>query len=367
VNDSILLDKLELYGVEGKFKTLIKSYLTGRYQKVILYNVNNNKINSSSKWELIKNGVPQGSILGPLLFLLYINDLPTVIPKNNSIVLFADDASILIRDLDNIDFNININQSLTTIISWFNIKLLTLNLNKTHYVEFKTKNYYEVQTRVRCENNDISNSTETKFLGLIVDETPSWNQHIELIATKRRSACYVLRNLKHIVPQATLRKIYYAYIHSILSYGIIFWWNSSNVNKLFILQKKTIRILSNTGTRESCREAFKNMEIMTPYSQHIYSLILFTVDNTHLFTPNNKIHKYTTRNNSNLHLPTVNLTKIYKGPYIVGTKAFNHLPQYLKLLLNDVKCFKTSLKRFLYHHSFHSIKEHYEHNEDKDM
>jgi hypothetical protein len=157
-------------------------------------------------------------------------------------------------------------------------------------------------------------------LGLIIDETLSWNQHIELIATKLCSACYVLRNLKHIVPQTTLWTIYYAYIHSILSYGIIFGGNSSNVNKLFILQKKTVRILSNTGTRESCREAFKNMEIMTLYSQYIYSLILFTVDNTHLFTPNNKIHKYTTRNNSNLHLPTINLTKFYKGPYISGTK-----------------------------------------------
>jgi hypothetical protein len=221
VNHSILLDKLEFYSIKGKFKTLIKSYLTSRYQKVILNNVNNNKINSSPKWELIKNGVPQGSVLGPLLFLLYINDLPTIIPKNNSIVLFANDTSILIKDADNIDFNININQSLTTIISWFNSNLLTLNFNKTHYVELKTKNYFEVQTKVRYEHNDISNSTETKFLGLIIDETLSWNQHIELIATKLCSACYVLRNLEHIVPQTTLRTIYYAYIHSILSYGII--------------------------------------------------------------------------------------------------------------------------------------------------
>ena len=85
------------------------------------------------------------------------------------------------------------------------------------------------------------------------------------------------------------------------------------------------------------------------------------------YTPNNEIHRYSTRNNSNLHLPTINLSKFYKGPYISGTKAFNHLPRYLKLLVSDVKRFKISLKRFLYHHSFYSVKEYYEHNEDKDM
>jgi len=132
-----------------------------------------------------------------------------------------------------------------------------------------------------------------------------------------------------------------------------FGGNSTNVNKLFILQKKTVRILSNMGARESCEEAFKNLEIMTLHSQYIFSLIIFTVDNKHLFTPNNEIHRYSTRNNSNLHLPTINLSKFYKGPYISGTKAFNHLSRYLKLLVSDVKRFKIPLKRFLYHHSFY--------------
>jgi hypothetical protein len=88
--------------------------------------------------------------------------------------------------------------------------------------------------KVKHEHTNISNSTETKFLGLIIDETLSWNQHFNQIATKVCSACYVLRNLKHTVPQSTLRKIYYTYIHSILSYGIIFGGSSSSVNKLQI-------------------------------------------------------------------------------------------------------------------------------------
>ena len=139
VNHKILLNKLEFYGIQGKFITLIESYLNGRYQKVTLNT--NTTTNSSSKLELINNGVPQSSILGPLFFLFYINDLPKIITKNNSIVLFADDTSLLITDSNKLDFNTNINQSLPNIISWFNSSLVVLNLNKIHYVEFRTKNY----------------------------------------------------------------------------------------------------------------------------------------------------------------------------------------------------------------------------------
>jgi hypothetical protein len=164
-------------------------------------------------------------------------------------VLFADDTSLLITGFIKLDFHININQSLRSVISWFNSNLLTLNFNKTHYVEFRSKNYYQVKTTIRYEHKDISSSTETKFLGLIIEETLSWNQHIDQIAIKLCSACYALRNLKHIVPHSTLRTIYYAYIHSILSYGIIFGGSSSNANKFFILQKKTLIIITNSGVK----------------------------------------------------------------------------------------------------------------------
>jgi hypothetical protein len=108
------------------------------------------------------------------------------------------------------------------------------------------------------------------------------------------------------------------------------------------------------------------MQIMTLYSQHIFSLILFTVKNKPLFTPNNEIHKCKTRNNTNLLLPTVNITKYYKASYISGLKAFNYLPLHIKSFANDMKLFKTSLKRFLNHHSFYFIEKCYEYN-DKGM
>jgi hypothetical protein len=178
------------------------------------------------------------------------------------------------------------------------------------------------------------------------------------------TACYALRNIKHIVPPDTLKVIYFAHIHSIISYGIIFWGSSSCANKVFILKKKIIRIIMNTSPRVSCREVIKNMEIMT-YFQYIYSLILYTVNNKYLFSTNNEIHKYSTRYNNNLHLPTANLSKFNKRAYISGVKVFNHLRQYTKTLANDQKCFKSTLKRFLCHHSFYSMDKYYEYKEDR--
>ena len=122
-------------------------------------------------------------------------------------VLFADDTSIIITDSNKRDFNINSNQMFQDINSWFNINLLTLNFNKTQYLEFSTKNYYNVNTQIKYHQECITNATEFKFLGLTIDDTLSWKQHIEQAINKMCSACYTLRNIKPIVPVDTLRVI----------------------------------------------------------------------------------------------------------------------------------------------------------------
>jgi hypothetical protein len=152
--------------------------------------------------------------------------------------------------------------------------------------------------------------------------------------------------IKYIVPLDTLKLIYFSHIHSIISYGIIFWGSSSYANKVFILQKKVIRIITNIRPKDSCGGIFKNIEIMTLYSQYIYSLLLYTINNKYLFNTNNEIHKYQTRSHNNLHLPAVTLTEFNKGAYISGINIFNHLPQSIKILANDEKSFKSTMKRF---------------------
>jgi hypothetical protein len=119
---------------------LIKSYLTGRFQRVILGNSSDK--GKSSNWKQIKNGVSQGSILGSLLLLIYINDLPMVVDENTNMVLFADDMSILITGSNKMDFEENINQTFLNINTWFRSNRLALNLNKTQLLEFRTNHFF---------------------------------------------------------------------------------------------------------------------------------------------------------------------------------------------------------------------------------
>jgi len=335
VNHEILMEKLEFYGIQGKFCSLIKSYLMGRFQKVVLGNSNDN--GNSSNWKQIKNSVPQGSILGPLLFLIYINDLPRILDENTNTVLFADDTSILITSSDKMDLDENINQTFQKINNWFKSNQLALNLDKTQFLEFRTNYFFTDSVQTDYEQELMNNATEVRFLGLTLDDTLFWKKHIEQLNSKLCSACYALWNIRSEVSLHTLKIIYFAYIHSLLSYGIIFWGNSLHAKRAFIIQKNSIRIMTNSKRTDSCRQLFKNLKIMMMYFQYIYSLMLFTVKNNNFFTPNSKIHEYRTRCSNDLHLPIANLKRYTEGPYFSAIKIYNHLPEYVKSLALDLK------------------------------
>jgi hypothetical protein len=239
VSHDTLIKKLEFYGITGKFNALIKSYFKGRYQKVIL-DKNNSVDSISSRWMEIKFGVPQGSILGPLFFLLYINDITQVSIDGTQIFLYADDASIIVTNPDYNGYKLAMNNIFHEVRKWFKINLLSLNLKRTHYLQFKMINKDDLDMDIGLSHKQIFNSNCTKFLGLIIDNKLSWKNHIDYLTTKLSTTCFIMRVIKPLMSLNTLKMIYFSYIHSVMTYGItsIFWGNSPHSTKVFKIQKK---------------------------------------------------------------------------------------------------------------------------------
>ena len=355
INHEVLLKKLEFYGVTMKFYNLIKSYLEGRYQKVVI----NGTTVAESTWEKIKQGVPQGSILGPILFLIYINDLPKLAPIGTKILLYADDTSVIVTSPNLAHYENQINEIFKEVNYWFKLNQLKLNYNKTHYLQFTSTTNRMDALKINYQGLQVINSSHTKFLGLIIDDSLSWKDHIDQMKPKLNSACFIIRSLQAVMDTETLKMIYFAYVHSIMSYGIIFWGNQLYSDKIFKIQKRAIRIITNSRTRDSCRKLFQRLEILPLYSQYIFSISIFVVKNKHLFNTNNQIHSFHTRYKTNLHQPTANLTKYQKGVYYSGVKIFNNLPKEIKDLTNQTTLFRNSLKRFLLLNCFYNRKEYF--------
>jgi hypothetical protein len=365
VNNQILLKKIHFYGIRGKMETLIKSYLTDSYQKVICDD-------AFSSWEPTCCGVPQGSIISPLLFLIYINDLPSIIDSTNTTaLLYADDTSIIITEQNVAMTRSQVNFPLKDINSWFQNNLMLLNLEKTQHLEFRTKihnnnnNYDNMNNR---DNDDIKNDTnlstllltpvlDTKFPGLTIDYTLTWKLHINSIIKKLALVAYANRSLKHTLPKETLKMIYLSQAQSIIHYGIIFWSQSSEAPKVFVMQKKILRIIYNLKATDSCRNIFIQNNLMKFYSYYIYSLILFVFNNRNLFDLNTHIHQHDTRNKNNIHLPSINLTKVKKGPYFSCIQMFNQLPENMKFLDPKKRKHKKILQTFCWTHPYYLINE----------
>lgn len=356
LNHSILLTKLQFYGVRGKAKAWFESYLKNRYMRVQTTDEGLNQT-SFSAWEKITDGVPQGSILGPLLFLVYINDLPKTISDKTVPILFADDTSIIVKSPNPKDFQTNMVTAFNSVNKWFKANLLSINVNKTYQIQFKTKNKPTLDISIACNDNPITYSPTIKFLGIYIHDTINWNYHIEYIIPKLSSACYIMRSIKQIMSYNTLKTVYYSYFNAIINYGLPFWGNSPHAIKIFRMQKRIIRIMMGCGNRASCRNLFRRLEILPLGSQYILSLMLFVVKNKNYFSLNSENHTKSTRQSNNLYQPTTNLTIHQRGIHYTGIKIFNNLPPHIKNSAANVRNFEINLKRFLHTHSFYTLEE----------
>ena len=189
-----------------------------------------------------------------------------------------------------------------------------LNYSKTHYLQFNTKNNREYVSKLNYHGKYVKSSPHTKFLGLIIDDSLSWKAHIDQMMSKLNTPCFVIRSLQAIMSTETLRMVYFAKVHSIMSHEINFWGNQP-YSEIFKIQKRVTRMITNSRMRDSCRKLIQRLEILPLYSQYIFSLSIFVIKNRHLYNTNNQIHDVHTRFKANLHPPIVNLTKFEKRVY----------------------------------------------------
>ena len=166
-------------------------------------------------------------------------------------------------------------------------------------------------------NKTIANVTYTKFLGLVIDDTLTWDNHKDQLISRLNSACYIITAVKAMLSGTGLRMLYFLHVHSIIFYGIIFCSNTPNIIKIFIMQKKKLDI-TNSKKMDSCQELFKTMEILPFYSQKLFSLLLYVVNNKHLFTQNLEVHNHDTKSANKFNLPITNLTKYQKRSLLCG-------------------------------------------------
>lgn len=347
LNIGFLLTKLERYGIRGNALQLFKSYLSNRRQRVIIQ-----KGINSAKSSILENnlGVPQGSIVGPFLFIVYINDLSNILPNvDRSIINYADDTNMLIGGEDNTDILSKGIKMFEAANKWFLGNKLLLNKEKTNVVVFSTKqNRAEKVTNINLDKLDLSIATNTQFLGICIDEFLDWTDHINKLSLKLNKIAYAIRVISQYMNRNTLKIIYFANFESVIRYGIIFWGGCSvteNLEKIFICQKRVIRLIYNMASKDSCRNVFKINSLLTVYGLYIYECILFLFNNKSIFKKHSQNHNYNTRT-LNFDFPVHRLTLTEKGAYYMCIKCFNKLPREIKCIqINRV--FKKKVRKLL--------------------
>ena len=346
VDHNVLLYKLYHYGFRGQVYNLLESYLSERFQFVRANGFMSTK-------RPINIGVPQGSVLGPLLFLLYVNDMPLSISEN-SILMYADDTTVFSGDSNIYDLCIKLSNFLVSIDTWLKSNFLTLNISKSKYIILSYK-YIPDDISVAISGNSIERSSSLNFLGVVLDTKLTFRDHVKLVRNKLSKSSGIIYKL-NFLPKNILINLYYCLIYPYITYCIEVWGAACRtvLQPLRICQNKAIRSVNSSGYRASSGPIFKELQLLKikdvftrAVGIYMYK-IMYNQKAQFILNDINEqqiSHPHSLRNAGELRLPDVSILRFKQSTFYQTIKVWNALPTDLKN--TSLIVFKRKLKEYL--------------------
>ena len=327
VDHKILLDKLDHYGIRGCALSWFRSYLSHRFQYVT-YN------GSQSSQQLIKCGVPQGSILGPLLFLVFINDF-CIVCKSTEPVLFADDTNRFSSGSNASSLQDGVNNDLAIIAEWLKVNKLSLNIKKTHFMCFSAKNKPSPCISLQIDGEALAEVDKSKFLGVIIDNKLSWKDHISFVCRKVARGIGVIIKARKVLHSESMKCLYYSFIYPYMIYCNQVWGSAckTNIEPLLILQKRVMRIILGVHPRSPSEPLFITLKFLSFENifRYLIGRLMYRIYHGELsvlhclFTKNSDIHVHNTRQTCHYHMPLCRTNLGKCGLRYVGASVWNSI------------------------------------------
>ena len=339
VNHPILLGKLERYGVCGRTLQYIASYLKDRQQSVCIRgNFSTPKTSNIS--------VPQGSVLGPLLFLIYVNEIPSVTPLSTP-TMFADDCTLSISSSSIDSLIIDCNRELTRLKSWSDANRLTINIAKTNCLLIPNKDNIPPGSIV-LDNQELDIVHCVKFLGVLIDDKLKFGKHIQYICGKISKSIGVLYRVRSLIPASLLKNLYFSIIQPYFLYCLPIFWASYDIHlrPLKMLQKRAIRLISNAGYLDNTDPLFYANNILKLDHLYMHCLACYIYSNQGLLETYAPSHNYSTRNRGQFIPPVPRLRSTEQSVIFNAIKVWNDIPADIKAC-GSKQNFKMKYKKYL--------------------